>query len=134
MNEDQDRFCKRCGKCCMLFEIGPHKACETFELEVYEHPDYKGDFFLKKVRPDWAPEWAKQGVCMYLASNMQCSIYPDRPRVCRSYTCHDEHGRLKQRFIAMRKAVADPRKWTEYEMEVFGHFLTKEERSRCQSH
>lgn len=124
---DSKHKCKQCGQCCSVFEIGALRACETFHLEVYEHPDFKGDFFVEKIRPEWAPDWAKQGVCMYLTQDMKCSIYEHRPRVCRSYTCRDEQGKIKRSRINSRRKVSNPRLWTEYEREMFMHFLTEQE-------
>jgi len=127
MRMQKRNHCEQCGRCCMVFEIGPLKACETFGLEVYKDTFFKDAFHIQKTRPGWLENWAKQGACIYLGENLRCTIYNNRPDLCMEYFCRDEDGKLKDRFMNARRGVAKPSTWTDYDMETFGHLLTEEE-------
>jgi len=116
--------CRACGRCCMVFEIGPLRSeeADSGRYQVYEDPFFEGDFHMKKHMPGWAPEWAKQGVCVYLGPDMKCTIYEDRPDVCREFACRRDAGD-RRRYLLARRHVPRIQNWTEYEREAFGEFL-----------
>lgn len=118
--------CSGCGNCCMIFEIGTltSEEADSGLYEMYEDHMFSGSFHIKKHKPNWAPVWAKMGVCIYLDEDMRCTIYNDRPSLCRDFHCR-RGGRLTPRYNECRRAVNNPGKWTEYEHEAFGHFLAE---------
>jgi len=78
-------LCKRCGLCCEL-TIAPATE-DTRQLEYYRtvvenHPDITFNdgslsircSHLKKTKHSPTPHW-------------ECSIYEDRPQLCRDYNC-----------------------------------------------
>jgi Fe-S-cluster containining protein len=108
----------------MIFEIGtltPEEA-DSGKYKMYEDHMFSGYHHIKKHKPSWAPDWAKQGVCIYLGQDMKCTIYNNRPGFCRDFYCR-ENSKLTSRYLSNRRAVNNSDKWTEYEHEAFGHFL-----------
>jgi Fe-S-cluster containining protein len=109
----------------MVFEIGTilETEMESGDYDWYQDPYYEDQWHLCKVNRSWAPDWAKQGVCVYLGSDKKCSIYENRPEVCRDFACRDDAGKLNPRYLRARRHVGHPDKWTEYEKQVFGDLL-----------
>ncbi len=81
--------CQQCGaKCCRYFCFQIDTPDEYPEFEnirwylchegVTVHIDEDGDWFMQV-----------ENICKHLDKNNQCSIYEDRPLICRSYS-HDE--------------------------------------------
>jgi len=58
-------------------------AAGTYEMDV----DSRGAHYLRRV----------YGRCVYLTAENDCSIYQDRPEVCRNYRC-DTSGQEDRRI------------------------------------
>lgn len=67
---------------------GKHLTTST-ERFVNKYPKYKEkEFYLDQMHEDNFAELNKdeKGMCVLLDKNMLCSIYDDRPKVCRDYS------------------------------------------------
>jgi len=100
--------CKWCGKCCMAFQIGGVR--ETWALEIAQKhgadcvcQDEFEDYYVTRVPRSWAPGWAVEGVCIFLAEDMTCSIHDSRPQVCEWYECR---GSKKRRLTLAVKELS----------------------------
>ncbi len=92
---DQDRCIQCQGKCCSYFclQIDTPTDYDEFEdvrwylchRDVNVHVDDEGDWYMQIVNR-----------CQFLDENYACTIYDNRPLLCRKYTddtCDDtEHG------------------------------------------
>lgn len=104
--------CKQCGKCCQAFEVGA--VGEDWAEKIgFEHMyvDVVDDFYIKRVRRDWAFSWAVDGVCKFLTEELKCSIHDRRPLVCNWWECR---GTKKSR---LNKAIKELKVKSENEQE-----------------
>jgi len=112
--------CKKCGRCCMAFEIGGVR--ETWALDlVKKHgkwcvgQDEFGDYYVTRVPRPWAPAWAVEGVCIYLTEDKTCIIHDNRPQVCEWFECRGSKKRrlnqaikeLEQKLLCEEKRGKD---------------------------
>ncbi|MBT3278402.1 MAG: YkgJ family cysteine cluster protein [Phycisphaerales bacterium] len=114
---DLDR-CKECkGKCCSYFclQIDTPKEYDEFEdvrwylchENVNVHIDEDGDWYMQVLNR-----------CQFLDENYACTIYNDRPLLCRKYTdetCEDTvHG------YGYQKEFHTPEELDAYVVETLG--------------
>lgn len=73
--------CKRCGDCCYpprLFDVDIKKIKKAGYADFVYTDDLKNTYMKDK----------KGNKCMFLRKKgkiFECSIYPNRPRICREY-------------------------------------------------
>jgi hypothetical protein len=130
--------CTRCGRCCI--GLGKHlsiaaslssrshylKVGVTGEVVPVNVPPESRDLFSQKDPEHYDPSW-----CPFLrragAENFCCTIYPDRPGICRQYRCFsititDPSGKSVGRVVGRRTLESeDPaltRVWNEQVKEV----------------
>lgn len=95
--------CLRCGECCR----GEDNSVTVFPSEIRRIVCKTGKSWLEVVEPPPQGEWDSKGnfhtlewrlrkegpgCCYY--SDCRCSIYPDRPLLCRTYPFYLEDGDL----------------------------------------
>jgi hypothetical protein len=115
--------CSRCGRCCI--GLGKHmsiaaslssrshylKVGVTGEVIPVNIPPESRDLFSQKDPEHYDPAW-----CPFLrragAGNFCCTIYPDRPGLCRHYACFsmiitDPSGKQVGRVVGRRTLESD---------------------------
>jgi len=91
--------CQQCGNCCKTL-----KPCVS-EYEIDRLAQIKnmaaGEFTLQFVETDNfdGVKFLKDAPCIFL-NDKSCSVYPDRPKDCRSYPHTHKHG-FTSRTIGM---------------------------------
>lgn len=94
-----DRACRQCGECCMVLTLESMSMEEAEKLGLefcYPVKDRPGRWGIKRLYRDWQPEWAQQGVCVFLYPDdehegcFQCKARPSRPSMCRDFVCVSE--------------------------------------------
>jgi Fe-S-cluster containining protein len=121
-----DEFkCRNCGECCIAFEIGPleHEDVVTFAYKSYVDKD--GDELIEKHRPEWSPDWAQMGVCVYLGEDRRCEIYENRPVVCRDFQCGRSDD--KQRLLRAKKKCSRQGLWSPERFRLFFNKTLREQ-------
>lgn len=115
---DPESQCVKCGaKCCryFCFEIDEPDDCATFEdvrwflchEGVTVHIDEDGDWYISIDNP-----------CKYLGPDNRCTIYEDRPIICRKYdTDGCDHTGGDYRY---QKLFRSPEELEAYAREVLG--------------
>ena len=115
--------CSRCGRCCI--GLGKHmsiaaslssrshylKVGVTGEVIPVNIPPESRDLFSQKDPEHYDPTW-----CPFLrragAGNFCCTIYPDRPGLCRQYACFsmiitDPAGKQVGRVVGRKTLESD---------------------------
>ena len=70
--------CKKCGSCCSNY----------LPLSKSEKAKLKNIVKTRKLKPIERPFDSYPGLtCPFLDNNNKCSIYEDRPLICKNYTC-----------------------------------------------
>ncbi|MDD4653238.1 MAG: YkgJ family cysteine cluster protein [Methanothrix sp.] len=95
--------CQKCGECCR----GEDNSVVVFPEEIRRIQKATGLHWLKAVAPPEEGEWDREGcfhtlewrllkendACRFYQDG-RCSIYPVRPRLCRTYPFYLDEGRL----------------------------------------
>ena len=95
--------CLGCGECCR----GEDNSVTVFPFEIWRIVCRTGKCWLEVVEPPSLGEWdskgnfhtlewrlRKEGLSCSYYSGGRCSIYPDRPLICRTYPFYLEDGDL----------------------------------------
>lgn len=93
-----DGACQRCGECCMVITLETISAEEMEKLgRDFCYPvkddDRPGRWGIRKVYRDWQPDWATEGVCVFLYPDEEhegkyiCKVREERPDMCRAFRC-----------------------------------------------
>lgn len=136
-DEADDRICLRCGECCMaltLCIIDEDEADRLGREFCYRTAD--GEWGIRRVERDWAPAWAKDGVCIFLypdRDGFRCMARDERPKMCSEFKCTDPYWAAKLDFrIAEDKAddewmlLSEGERWAlqlelEHRKEIYLH-------------
>ena len=90
-----DGACRQCGECCMVLELEMISRDEAEHIgKEFCYPYHKrpGRWGIKKVKRDWAPKFADDGVCVFLypsESGFKCMAREERPSLCSNWNCVD---------------------------------------------
>ena len=97
--------CTECGHCCVIFN---HVAVSRFEAELRglkvvlakkifpKKENKKDEFILKRKRVFWGAIGKWVYVCEYFDIETRlCSIYQNRPDICRKYIYCDQDKRVQ---------------------------------------
>lgn len=109
MHQSSENPCLNCGGCCQYFRISFYQG-ETKDLggNVPTEMTQSITPFLVAMK---GTEYGK-GRCIALngevGKNISCSIYKDRPSVCRSYHVWDNKGNPNERCQKIRKELGLP--------------------------
>lgn len=89
--EEQGYTCERCGKCCHyeipLTILDIHRIADGLDIadriafHLIIQNDISSKSLLFKIRKK------RDGACVFLDNNDECSIHDSRPRVCEFYFC-----------------------------------------------
>jgi len=119
-----DFVCRRCGDCCSAFELSTVKDKEAERLDPTKlcKPSVGSDRQIIKLARDWLSEWFRDGVCSFYDQNEGCTVYNDRPNLCKRFECGGKF------FIGLVTAVSggiyhDRRLKPERKKELFLEFL-----------
>lgn len=86
-------MCGECDVCCKYVSVEIDKPVTKTEVEdVKFHLYHKGTSVYIDEENDWYILFESR--CDKLDSNGLCTIYDDRPPICRNFereSCHDEH-------------------------------------------
>lgn len=95
-----DHSCLQCGECCMVIVLNSISRDEAERLGIefcYPVTDRPGRWGIKRVYRDWQPEWASEGVCVFLYPDEEhdgrylCKARPERPSMCLDFKCVSRH-------------------------------------------
>ena len=90
--------CERCGHCCVVCNLIP---VESWEPEIKElkavlaidyfdskHLEKDDRFILKRKKIYWGEIGKEIFICYYFDLDKRlCSIYPNRPELCKKFNC-----------------------------------------------
>ena len=92
-DEADDGACAQCGECCMVITLETISDTDAERLGkefCYSIPGCPHWFGIRRVRRDWAPGFADEGVCVFLypyENGFRCMARDERPSICRDFKC-----------------------------------------------
>lgn len=88
--------CNKCTQCCQ-WEFNKDLAAEV-EADEYHY------LIFKHVDGGYRLDFNKTGGCIYLINN-QCSIYDQRPKICRRFDCRELYNSMPDSIKNVRQNV-----------------------------
>ncbi|UCC74332.1 MAG: YkgJ family cysteine cluster protein [Gemmatimonadota bacterium] len=77
-----------CGDCCTTLELGVVDPADVDRIgREWFYQKKKGGWYIRRVQREFAPSWATDGVCIFLTADRRCSIFEERPSLCRDWNC-----------------------------------------------
>lgn len=79
--------CTECGHCCVIFNHVPISEFEAKMRGIRTQKD-NGELYVKRKRVFWGAIGCEVYICWYFDLETRlCSIYHNRPTICRKYNC-----------------------------------------------
>ncbi|MCP4569005.1 MAG: hypothetical protein GY841_15635 [FCB group bacterium] len=107
-DETDDGECLRCGECCMVLTLARLSDEEAALLGKNSCVDIESNpnkYEIKKVHREWEPEFAVDGVCVFLSQGEDgytCTARNERPRICSEFQCTSERWAPKMDFLILQ--------------------------------